>query len=508
MSTESRAHAVLRNSAWSIAGYIVPIFIAVFVTPIIVFSLGEHDYGVYTFLISVIGILGIVDLGVSTAVSRKITEHHSRNERQALRESLKTVNSLAFLIGATGLLVCVALGAGGHALISGSLTPHVFWLYFLVGLTFFVNSAGMVWTIAPNALQRFDVSTKIATGLAIATAGASIAAVKLGYGVMGLVIIQLALSLSIAVISGIRSRKLLPDTLTLSFGWSRDEVKSLYSSGFRIFFANIGGTSSAYLSRLIIPVFLGPSALTYYSLPGSVAQRIPGVTGTLSGVLFPLTASLSSVGETERIKVLYIRSFRLITILASAAASTLVFFAEPVLRYWLNEEFAARSTNVLIILAVTNFVLAIYGPLYNFVLGLGRLRMITVVSFVTGALNALLLWILMPLLDIEGAAWAYLLSVLPIAYMIYHTEIKYLKIELRTHYYLKLALKTMVTVVASYVVARLVWLPLTTSLVTLCFTGSASVLTYLALYRVFGFYEEEDKRDLTSFARSLVKKII
>ena len=506
MDPESRAHTALRNSAWSIGGYIVPIFIAAFVTPIIVFGLGTHDYGIYAFLVSIVAILGLIDLGISSAVSRYITKYHGKGDSEKLADLFKTANSLAFIIGATGLIMATGLGMGGHALLSNGIAPQTAMYYVIIGVIFFINAASLVYTVVPYAVQRFDIATKIGTSILISSAIANIIVVKSGGGVMGMLLVQLGVSLATAIFSRIYSKKLLPDSTRFSFSWSQQEVKKLYSFGLQAFTANIGSTLSTHLNRLIIPIFLGPSALTYYTVPGSVSAKIPGLTGAVSGILFPITANLSSLGETEKIKIAYIRSFRLITILTVATASSVIIFAEPILRYWLDESFAARSVNVLILLTLTNFALSLYTPLYNFLLGLGKLKMITIISFLMGGLNAVLLFALLPFFDIEGAAWAYLISVLPIGYMIYHTERKYLKFELRTHYYLKLATRSAIAVFASYLVAHFLWLPITNSFTAILMTGPLSVLTYLVLYKEFGFYEEEDWRDVVNYGKHVFKR--
>jgi len=503
---ESKTHKTLRNSVWGVLGYLVPISIAIFVTPIIIFGIGDHNYGVYIFLISVIGILGVIDLGIATAVTRQIAEYHSQNNSVELKKTFGSALSIGFIIGTIGLLVCIILGIGGHTLLAGSTAPHVALFYVIIGFIFFLNLASMPYMIIPSALQRFDISTKISIILSIVTAFASILVVKTGYGIMGLVLVQLGSSILIAIISVIYAKKILPEIVSMRLTWSKNTVKKLYSFSLKAFMASVGNTSSTYLGRLIIPIFLGPAALTYYSVPGGVAVKIPGMVGALSGILFPLTASLSAANEHEKIKIIYVRSFRLITILATAAASSIIFFAEPILRYWLNQEFATRSLNVLILLTLTNFILAIYTPLNNFLLGIGKLKMITVVSFTMGIMNAIFLLLFLQKFNIDGVAWAYLLSTLPIAYAIRHTEKKYLNISGRKNYYLGLAFKTLVTVAVSYFVSMFVWIPLTTSFTIMLFTGPASVLTYLALYKLFGFYEKEDWRDLSIFARSAIKK--
>lgn len=250
---------------------------------------------------------------------------------------------------------------------------------------------------------------------------------------------------------------------------------------------------------MIIPFFTGPSNLTYYSVPGNVTGKIPGFANTLSTTLFPMTSQLDGSKDIARIEVLYVRSFRLITIIASALTITAIAFAYKILLYWLNADFAIHSTGILIILAFTNFILAMLGPLSNFILGLGKLKFLTIMSVIMGVLNAVLLLVLLPRYGITGAAWAYLLSILPVGYMFYHTEKKFLFLSGRKEYYLKKFLMTVITSLVVWIIDVYFLSPLVVNLATLLCIGAVSLVFYILLYRIFGFFEKEDWRDMELF---------
>jgi O-antigen/teichoic acid export membrane protein len=309
---------------------------------------------------------------------------------------------------------------------------------------------------------------------------------------------QLAINIIFAVIAFRYAKKILPQVSFL-FGWDKTEIKKYYSFGLVASINNIANTALSSLDRMIIPFFAGPSNLTYYSVPGNVTGKIPGFANTLSTTLFPTTSQLDGSKDRARIEVLYIRSFRLITIIASALTITAIAFAYKILLYWLNADFAIHSTEILIILSCTNFILAMLGPLSNFILGLGKLKFLTTMSVIMGVLNAILLLILLPKYGITGAAWAYLLSILPVGYMFYHTEKKFLFLSGRKEYYLKKFLMTIITSLMVWIIDVYFLSPLVVNLATLLCIGAVSLVFYILLYRLFGFFEKEDWRDMEFF---------
>jgi stage V sporulation protein B len=301
------------------------------------------------------------------------------------------------------------------------------------------------------------------------------------------------------------ARKILPE-LPTKFIWDKIEAIKCYKFGLTTFINNIATTSLTYLDRLIIPFFLGPSSLTYYSLPGNITSRIPSLSNSLTVILFPMASGLSGTGDMEKIRNLYIRSFRLITVVAAAITVTTLAYAHQILQYWISAEFADKATTVLIILAFTNFILALASPLSNFLLGLGKLKFITTLSITMAVVNTVLLVILIPIAGINGAAWAYLLSLFPVLYMIYFTEKHYLSLSERRKYYIKIILGNILVGVVVYLISKLLLVHLISSLILVLVVGGFTMVLYIVIYWALRLFEREDVESVKLFAGRLIKR--
>jgi O-antigen/teichoic acid export membrane protein len=243
---------------------------------------------------------------------------------------------------------------------------------------------------------------------------------------------------------------------------------------------------------LIIPFFLGPASLSFYSLPGNISNRIPGISNSLASILFPLASSYSGTGDIDILRKIYVRSFRLITVLAVAISIVTISFSRELLTHWISLEIAEKATTVLIILAVTNMFLALIGPLSQFLLGLGKLKFLTTLSIIMAVFNTLLLVILVPIFGINGAAWAYLISLIPAIYMFYYTEKYYLTLGDRSRYYISIILKNIIVSSIIWAISFIFLRQFATNLWLVILLGGISGLLYLTLYWLFGFFEKED----------------
>ena len=219
-----------------------------------------------------------------------------------------------------------------------------------------------------------------------------------------------------------------------------------------------------------------------------------------------MASQLDGQKDKARIETFYVRSFRLITIFATALTVTVIAFSYKILLFWLSIDFAVHSTSILIILAVTNFILALFGPLSSFLLGLGKLKFLTAMSLLMGIINAILLLLLLPTHGITGAAWAYLLSILPVAYMFYYTEKKYLDLADRRKYYSATIRSTIITAVTLWLIDTYLLSGLITDLVSLIVIMLVSCVMYIIIYKILGFFDESDWNDIERFQKVLFAK--
>ena len=508
MERTSLTFQTFKNISYNMVGYIWPMFFSLFVTPIIIFRLGIKNYGIYLFVNAIVSLFGLLDLGIGTAVIKHMSHYYGKRDDHAITRLTTSANSLFLLIGILGFIAGLAIAYLGPEFLPSQFAAYRQYsiLFVLGGLIFLVSSATNTYNTIFTAIQRFDISNKIGV-LSVTFSSLSILAVVVAGGSLrSIFIVQLLLTTVFAIVTVWQAKKILPQA-TLRLGWNGAEIKHCYQFGIITFINNIASVALASLDRLIIPFYVGPSNLTYYSVAGNVTGKIPGIANTLSSTMFPTTSELDGANSISRIEILYVRSFRLITIMAAALCITSIAFAYKILLLWLNADFASHAAGIIVILAFTNFILALFGPLSSFLLGLGKLKFLTTMSIVMGLLNAVLLVVLLPRYGIVGAAWAYLISVLPVIYAFYYTEKKYLTLSNRRHYYTKKFLGTLATSAIVWVIATYLLSPFVVNLATLLLMGAATAIIYLILYKTFGFFEQEDWSDIERFYFQILKKL-
>ncbi|MFA5319393.1 MAG: oligosaccharide flippase family protein [Candidatus Paceibacterota bacterium] len=508
METSSLTYKTLKNISYRFTAFIWPMVFSILITPIVVLRLGAKDYGIYIFIGAITSLLGLLDLGISYAVMKFLAEYSAQLETEKIKKLLRSANSLFLLIGLSGLTTTILLSLGGRWLFADRLAGQQFYLilFIIAGLSFFISSINNSYNIIPEALQRYDISSKVNIVYLTLSPLTILILVLLGYKLIAIFISQLILTAIFVLVRRRYALQILP-LAHYQLGWDKEEIRHCYRFGIATVINNTASTSLAYLDRLIIPIFIGPTQLTYYSLPGNVAARIPGVTDNLSGIIFPISASINGTGNQEQLRRFYIRSVRLVTTIASAISLSVIFLAYPIMRYWINADVANKSTNILVILTLTNFMIALLSPINAFFFGLGKIKFSSILNTIMAGLNALFLFLLLPKYGVTGAAWAYLLSMLPIFYMIYFAEKKYLGLIGRGKYYRQIIWRIGTTAAIFFFVAKFLISPLIVNFPTLAILGPGAVIVYLLLYKVLGFVEKEDWQDFKKFSNLAILRI-
>jgi len=509
MDSDSLSYKTLKNVSYNFIGYAWPIIFSIFITPFVVHRLGLADYGVYVLINTIIGFLSLLDLGLASALIKYVAEYQASGNLAGLRKLLNSAHTLYFLIAFAGLLIFLILGKfflpSFH--ITGETAQQIFLVFILAGLAFFVNTWGYVYAIIPAATQRYDIATKLSLAQLTFFNLGILVLVIMGFRLKAIMCLYLVSN--ILLIMGFRHyfHRLLPG-IKLSLGWDKEELKKSYSFGIFAALTNLASTSLFQLDRFLIPIFLGPALLTYYSLPGNVAQKVSGISGSLTQILFPLTSALSGSGQEARIGQIYRRTIRNLAVLAAAGASSCAFLAYPILLVWVGPQFAQHGWKILIILATTHFFLALYGPLTFCLLGLGKSRLLTYISTGLALVNVLFLILLVPQYGIEGAAWAYLAGVLVIPVLALWVEKRYLNLGGIGLFYLKLYSQIIFTGLALYFISRLILYKLAINLYSVIGIGLLFVVLYLLMYKLFGFMAEEDWSLLKAFGLKIRQRIL
>lgn len=404
----------MKNSVYSILEFAWPIALSIVITPYVVRGLGDSAFGVLSLVSVTLGFFGLLDFGIGGAAIREMAQHLEVGDTRRTSRVLGTLIGAYLVVGAIGaaLIALMTPALVGHILaIPTALQPAARFAFYCSAIGFPVSLLGGALASVPKAAQRFDLSTRVAIVFATAGPLVTVFLVLRGYGLPGLALASLALGVAGVLVfyrmslSLLKGERIVP---ALDMGI----LKDLAGFGAWFLVASIGVTVLYQLDKLLVGSMLSVAAVTYYVVPGNLANRIQGFLAAATQVVFPASSGLFQAGHTESVVRLYRDGTRLTFLLACTLGVPMALFAFPFLNYWMGPVYAQRSTLVMVLLVATYVLLGLTGLAWGMCFGSGRAKVAAVFAVGMGAADVVLFMWLVPIYQINGAAVAYLVSAL------------------------------------------------------------------------------------------------
>lgn len=348
---------LLRNSLWNLSGSAVPMVVALATVPLLIHSLGVEGFGIVTLVGSMIGYFGVLDINLSAGSIKYLAEHHAANDRQRFAETfwfgILFYGALG-LLGAFGIYFAAEMLVARFFEVSPEMKAATITSFQLAGLGFALTQAQNYLLVVPQALQRYDRSAQSEAFFGVLVNLASVAAAMSGAGIVGVIVARVSVSALnvLYLIWLIRSLD-----ISMEMRWPRPDVrKALTSFSAYAYLSKIASTLHQHADKVIVGAIAGPVALTFYTVPVTLAGRILGLTYRLSSVIYPRASALAGAGKINELRPVYLGVTRYVTYINLAALGVIVLAGDEFLRRWVGEEFISQGYPVLVLMTVALLV--------------------------------------------------------------------------------------------------------------------------------------------------------
>jgi O-antigen/teichoic acid export membrane protein len=344
---------LLRNSIWNLSGSAIPMVVALATVPLLIGALGVEGFGIVTMVGSVIGYFGVLDINLSAGSIKYLAEHHAANDRRRFAETFWFGIMFYGLLGLTG---AAAIFFGAELLIarffevSPALYDATVLAFQIAALGFALTQAQNYLLVVPQALQRYDRSAQSEAFFGILVNLASVAAALAGTGIVGVIVARVAVSaLNILYLAWV----IHGFDLGLAPCWPRKDVRAaLTAFSAYAYLSKIASTLRQHADKLIVGAIGGPVALTFYTVPVTLASRILGLTYRMSSVIYPRASALAGSGRIQELRPVYLNVMRYVTYINLAALGVIVLAGDEFLRRWVGAEFVQQGYPVLVLMTL------------------------------------------------------------------------------------------------------------------------------------------------------------
>lgn len=403
----------IRNSFFNIVGQVFPLLIGLATIPTLIHQLGMDRFGLLSLIWVFLGYMTFLDLGLSRAVIKMISEDLATNRRDDIAPTLWTANWVVF---ALSLLGTVLIAFSSEALIQNVLhipvdlhdeaadaLRWIGWSLPLLTLTsvFRGSLEAQHRFLSANVLQGVSSSVNYLVPFIMLPFSHSIEDIIIA--VTGGRFLSLVAHVWV-------SNRAIPG-LGFPRAPSRSHLRRLVDFGSWLTVSNLISPLMVYFDRFVLGTYLPVGTLAYYTTPYEIVSRVTILPSAISRVLFP-TFSAVSAREDARSSNLLVKSLDILGFLFLPICALLILLAPVGLKVWLGGDFAEKSAPILQIFALGIFFNGLASIPYTFLQGANRPDLTAKAHLVELPFYALLLWSLTTELGIVGAAAAWSLRMI------------------------------------------------------------------------------------------------
>lgn len=450
---------LIGNSLSSILVPLVKMGITFIMAPLIVRALGNYDYGVWEIAFSVIGYMGILDLGLMPAIVRYVARYHALDDHDELHRIFSTALAFFFPVGfiMAVILISLVIWAPDLFIKSSSATVHTKYSFFflIISVQLFFTFVGGVFDCFLEGLQRYSLRNY--STIIFSLAGAMVMYPLLKNG-GGLLTVALGNSLGYSLkylLYGILLRR------TSEGGYrfqkrdvSRSTFRNLFDFGFKSFVYAVSLRISTLTDPLVIGAFIGAATVPLYVIPVNLVGQIRNLVWSTTRNFMPVFSELDALSEKDRARDLLFDSSRFALGIIAPIMTGICVLGPSFLSHWMGEEYAVKGQMVLYLIAAA-YMVQWLNPFSNrFFTGVGKHGILARLGMIGSVLNLVLSIIFVQFLGKEGVALGTLIPVVLFEpYLLYKT-CRLLETSITT--YLKYVLLPLVIPTLSLVIALVV----------------------------------------------------
>jgi O-antigen/teichoic acid export membrane protein len=318
------------NSILNLIGGVSRIAVSLIIFPMLIRYFGTHQYGVYSFIFSIVNLSSIIENGL-TSTSASFLNSNSEGGKSSLGNSLSTVIivtvSAALICGLTLFLSNIWLST----FMNGLSTENIIEISFALK----ISAITVILRVIQSIFSGYFISISdfktisfynISNSVVLLLAGLFTIFFKVGVAQYFTWYLLLSASIFLGY-SIIGYRSLLRTSFSFDFSGIKNYLKQVGYNWGTLFSTSLFSVGD----KLIVAKILGPSSLSIYHVITTIGGQINQVSALLTQPVISI-ASKPIVSREEMLKYWNINIYSVYILVL-----TLVLYAEIVLKYFLGD---------------------------------------------------------------------------------------------------------------------------------------------------------------------------
>jgi len=395
---------ILRASILRTCDLVLLLGATFFVTPLLVHTLGDRIYGIWMLVGAVVGYYGFLDLGLSAAATKYMSEAVGKDDVAQFNEVASTAHFL-FILMAAVVIAATLLTALACPLFlrDRGEVAMVRELIVLMGSAAAIVFPAKVYIGMLAARVRYDYLAAISISRTIIYNGAIYACLRAHLGVVAIAVVFLVVSLLQRAAIVATCRASYPQLKIVLFKGDRRTIREMFDYGLNVLVCQIGDILRFQLDPMVIAIFLNAALVTPYAIGGKLVDGFDKLATIFSGTMLPVFSQYHGRGDYDSIRSTLLKAARFSATVSAFLGLSIIFYGRSFILRWMGPGFD-NAYRIAAILSAAQIFGIPQGPGIQVLYGLSKHRVYAVMSICEGVINLALSVALIKPYGIYGVA--------------------------------------------------------------------------------------------------------
>jgi len=386
---------IVRNVLSNWAGYAVTVVVAFFLSPYLVHTLGDERYGTWTMIVAVTAYFRLLDVGVYQGVLQYVARYRAQKQSAKINEIVSTAACVLALAAGVGILA-----SAGLAWLYPKFVPTEGLDIWRIQITLLIVGASVSLTVIFEmfsgilvACQSFHMTNGVKIAIAPVKAGLLVWCLSSGMGLIAIAAVTFSANLLGQFATMWLAHRRVPGLTIRPRFVRRSAGKELFGYGVWMFLIRVSGLFLTNIDLVLIGVFYGPVAATFYGIALSMTMYAQSAMQGVSFVLTPVAINGDAMNQKWRVQSVLLRAGRFGLIFGGTFFLGFLFWGKEFIANWMGPEYVSGekfiSCATFLVIAAAGRVLAggLMGPTHVLI-AMRRVRSLALISVIGSGLGA------------------------------------------------------------------------------------------------------------------------
>jgi O-antigen/teichoic acid export membrane protein len=393
------------GSALRVFSLVATALVSLMIMPFVVHSLGDRMYGVWALAATLVGYYGLLDLGLSSAVSRYLAAALGAGDQEQCNRVYNTSLRIFTALGVVVLLVGCVSAAASPLFSKSPEDAAMFWrLIVLVSATLALSFPIKVFVGILEAHLRYDQTTSIEIINLALRNGLVLIVLLMGFKVVAMAWVLMLATIPISLAYIYYAYKDLPFLRVDWKNWEWQTVRVLLSYSIFALITRLADVLRFQVDAIVVASFVGLAAVTHYRIASALTGYYISFMMAVIGVVSTLFSRQEGSKDLNSLRKTFFFASKISVCVSSFVGFGLIIWGKPFITRWMGPQYL-DAYPCLVILVLGCAVALWQTPSSSLLFGISKHKVLALFTSAEALANLVLSLLLVRRFGMFGVAF-------------------------------------------------------------------------------------------------------